>query len=127
MKRKLTKYIMSALLVVAAVDAGAARVARESVYQGTWCGAHGGETEVILRDKARADCVAQIDGQEYAIEFDFADKWAEAIGQALYYAAMLDRKAGVVLIVEDFKRDKKYIDRYMFATQFLGIRLWLTD
>ncbi len=41
-----------------------------------WCKEMGGQTEVVLDDGTRCDCVTD----EYAIEFDFADKWAEAIG-----------------------------------------------
>ena len=41
------------------------------------------------------------DNGEYAIEFDFADKWAEAIAQSLHYALVTGKKAGVVLIVEN--------------------------
>jgi len=37
----------------------------------------------------------------YAIEYDFANKWAEGIGQAMYYAAVTGRIAGVVLILEN--------------------------
>ena len=37
----------------------------------------------------------------YAVEFDFAEKWAEAVGQALYYALKTGKKPAVVLIMED--------------------------
>ena len=44
--------------------------------------------------------------EEYAIEFDFADKWAEAIAQSLYYAMRLNKKAAIVLIIEDEKEQR---------------------
>jgi len=50
----------------------AARLHPERWYQKQWQAQHGGEIEVVLLDKTRCDWV----GGEYAIEFDFADKWA---------------------------------------------------
>jgi len=43
----------------------------------------------------------------YAIEFDFGKKWAEAIGQSLYYSFQTGKRAGVVLILES-EKDRKY-------------------
>lgn len=59
--------------------------------------------ECVLADMTRADCVTE----EYAVEFDFGSKWAEAIGQSLYYSLQTGKKAGVVLIIES-KKDYKY-------------------
>ena len=75
----------------------AARVHPERWYQKQWQAKYGGEIEVVLSDKTRCDLI----NAEYALEFDFADKWAEAIGQSLYYALRTNKKAGVVLIIED--------------------------
>ena len=47
---------------------------------------------------------------EHAIEYDFANKWAEAVGQSMYYAAVTGKKAGIVLILKkegDFKQVRK--------------------
>jgi hypothetical protein len=44
----------------------------ERWYQEQWCEAMGGQTEVVLPDKTRVDCLTD----EYAIEVDFAPKWA---------------------------------------------------
>ena len=46
----------------------------------------------------------------HAIEVDFADKWAEAIGQSLNYAMQTGKKAGIVLVLKD-KGDEKHLDR----------------
>ena len=69
----------------------------EKDYQKVWCDAHCGTREVILSDRARVDCVTAT----HAIEFDFAPKWAESIGQALYYGYALNKKPGIVLIIEN--------------------------
>ena len=79
----------------------------EKDYQDAWCRANGGSLEVVLYDKARVDCVTP----DYAIEFDFAKKWGESIGQALYYGTVLNKKPGIVLIMEEGVKDKKYLDR----------------
>jgi len=65
-------------------------------YQEKWCTEHGGQVEVVLPDRTRCDCLTET----HAIEFDFGKKWAEAIGQALYYAIQTGKKPGIVLILE---------------------------
>ena len=45
-----------------------------------------------------------------AIEVDFADKWAEAIGQSLNYAMQTGKKAGIVLVLKD-SVDEKHVER----------------
>ena len=47
----------------------------------------------------------------HAVEFDFSNKWAESIGQALHYQHMTGKKAKVVLILENPKREMVYYDR----------------
>ena len=79
----------------------------ESSYQHAYCSAHNGIEEYELPDKTRIDCLTDT----YAIEFDFANKWAESIGQSLYYSIRTGKKAGVVLIMENKQRDEKKIKR----------------
>ena len=55
-----------------------------------------GQIEYVLPDKTRVDCLTDT----HAIEYDFSYKWAEAIGQSLYYSAMTGKRAGVVLLVK---------------------------
>jgi hypothetical protein len=76
----------------------------EKWYQRTWCLEKKGQIEVVLPDKTRCDCLTDA----HAVEFDFAKKWAEAIGQSLYYSLQTGKRAGVVLIMENPKRDYKY-------------------
>ena len=68
----------------------------EKEYQAAWCSAHNGIMEYKLEDSTRVDCLTS----DYAVEFDFASKWAESIGQSLYYAQRTKRKPAVVLIME---------------------------
>ena len=81
----------------------AKRLHKEVVYQSMWCKRVGGKTEVALPDKTRVDCLTR----EYAIEFDMGSKWAESIGQALYYSLQTGKRAGIVLILEKAS-DYKY-------------------
>ena len=80
---------------------------KEKYYQIKWCRAKGGITEYKLNDKTRIDCLLP----DMAVEFDFAPKWAECIGQALYYGKKTNRTPVCVLIMEDLDKDKKYLNR----------------
>ena len=52
----------------------------------------------------------------HAIEVDFADKWAEAIGQSLNYAMQTGKKAGIVLVLK-YRGDEKHLERLMEMTR----------
>ena len=93
----------------------------EKYYQNNWCHENKGSSEVRLSDNTRIDCLTE----EYAIEFDFASKWAEAIGQSLHYSYMTNKKAGIVLIVEN-DDDIKYVDRIKPLCEKHNITLWQT-
>ena len=85
-------------------------------------GVHGrGQREVVLFDNTRVDILTD----SHAIEVDFAKKWAEAIGQALYYAAATGRKPGIVLIIKNRDRDRRYVYRCLVVSGKHGIRLWI--
>lgn len=65
-----------------------------------------GIKEYVLEDKTRVDCLTD----EYAIEFDYAKKWAESIGQSLYYSKKTGKKPAVAIITNG-QNDLKYIQR----------------
>lgn len=91
----------------------------EKYYQKIWCSEHFGKQEVILSDNTRIDCLTST----HAIEFDFASKWAEAIGQSLHYSNMTGKKAGIVLIVEN-KNDFKHYEKIKPLCLKHNISLW---
>jgi len=95
------KYI---LLLITLLEAK--HLHKESYYQNIFCAKVGGVTEYVLPDKTRVDCLTD----EYAIEVDFASKWAESIGQSLYYAKMTNRKPAVYLILES-PSDERFLKR----------------
>jgi len=59
----------------------------------------------------------------HAIEVDFAKKWAESIGQALFYAEMTGEKPGVYLIIES-DRDYRYLKRLKLVAKKYGITIF---
>lgn len=92
----------------------------EKEYQEVWCKANNGITEHVLSDKARVDCLTK----DYAIEFDFAKKWAESIGQALYYSSCTGKTAGVVLIMENPEQEERYLHRLNEVAKKYNIKVW---
>ena len=77
-----------------------------------------GEVEFRLGDGTRVDILTD----EYAIEVDWAPKWAESIGQCLYYAEKTDRKPMSLLLIES-ESDKRYIERLMVVARVKGIEV----
>jgi hypothetical protein len=93
----------------------------EKYYQAEWCEAAGGVQEYTLPDRTRCDCLTE----NHAVEMDFGRKWAEAIGQALYYSASTGRRAGIVLILES-PEDIRYWRRLTTTIEHykLPIDIW---
>lgn len=89
----------------------AKRLYPEKVYQKYWCDKRGGIMEYRLNDGTRVDCLTE----NYAVEFDFANKWAECIGQALYYGQKTNKTPACVLIMEDPEKDLKYLRRLRYT------------
>lgn len=114
---KMIKYvifiILSAIVMFSALELDNTEVSvptvnlsqkmHEKDYVNKYCT---GIIEYTLPDKTRIDCLTE----DYAIEFDFAKKWAESIGQSLYYAKKTGKKPAVAIITEG-ERDLKYINR----------------
>ena len=65
----------------------------EESYQQAWCSTHNGIMEYENSDFTRVDCLTK----KHAVEFDFANKWHESIGQALHYGLMTGKKPMVML------------------------------
>ena len=94
----------------------------EKYYQTIMCNKLGGKIEYVLFDKTRVDCLTR----EYAIEVDWAKKWAEGIGQSLYYASITHKKPAVGLIVGGSK-DQKYLKRLKTVADELNIKIIILD
>jgi len=76
------------------------------------------ETEHRLDDGTRVDLLFP----RQACEIDWADKWAEGVGQSIYYGLKTRRGPLVILLA---KKDgwEKYRDR----VQYCGVDCWVYD
>ena len=110
-------YAIASIIVLALPSLStAAHIHPEKYYQNRWCAEHNGHAEVVLADHTRADCITAT----HAVEFDFGRKWAEGLGQALYYSLQTGKRAGIVLILEESK-DRKYFIRLNSTIQHFGL------
>ena len=92
----------------------------EKHYQTLLCNELDGVMEQSLLDRTRVDCLTD----EYAIEVDFARKWAEAVGQSLYYAEMTGKKPAIGFIVRDNKKDKRHLKRLEVLAKKYQIKIF---
>ena len=78
----------------------------------------GGEKEYRLDDGTRVDLLFE----NKACEIDWANKWAEGIGQSIYYGLKTERPPLVILLA---KKDgwEKYRDR----VEYCDIECWVYD
>jgi hypothetical protein len=90
----------------------------ERWYQELWCGDYKGQVEVVMPDGTRCDCLTDT----HAIEFDFSNNRAEAIGQSAYYALQTGKKAGVVLVLETVK-DWRYWIRLNTNIDYFNLQI----
>lgn len=112
--------LISCLILMLSAPVYSKTLYYEKDYQQYWCKAHNGTAEVVLPDKTRVDCVTDT----HAIEFDFAKKWGESIGQALYYSIVLHKQAGIVLIMERGQADARYLARVKEVAKLHNITIW---
>jgi len=81
------------------------------------------EEEVRLIDGTRADLLSE----SYAIEVDWSVKWAESIGQSLYYGVMTNRSPGIILIRKNdqtLESHDVYVGRCQRVCERHHILLW---
>ena len=83
-----------------------------------------GQVEVSFNHNGIRGRIDDLTGT-HAIEYDFAKKWAEAIGQALLYSSITRKKAGIVIIIQG-EGDQNHLDKliYTIRTKRLGIDVW---
>lgn len=120
--KQICRILPMLMLVVIISQASAKTEHPEKWYQEKWCTQNNGITEFRFPDKTRCDCLTDT----HAVEFDFGRKWAEAIGQALYYGFQADKRAGIVLIIEQ-PSDQKYWIRLNSVIEYykLPIETWI--
>lgn len=85
----------------------------------------GADTQHTLFDGSRPDIL----WQQYAIEVDWTNKWAEGVGQALFYAKVTGKTPVVLLLTKedrDWRKDKGYVSRAIIAAP-QGTKVWWWD
>lgn len=113
-------FVLSTAIVISCSKESKAPIKKnESYYQMQFCENVNGITEFILPDRTRVDCLTD----DYAVEVDWAKKWAESIGQSLFYADMTDKKAGVALIVGE--NDERYLKRINRIASKVKIKIFI--
>ncbi len=113
------KLLITLIFTMTIMPVQAARFYKESYYQEEWAQQWRGVCEYKLPDGTRVDVMTK----NFAVEFDFAKKWAEAVGQALHYGRMTGKKPAIVLIIET-PSDFKYYKRVEPLCKQYGITLW---
>lgn len=89
----------------------------EKYYQINICNKLNGQLEYVLFDRTRVDCLTE----NYAIEVEWAKKWAEGIGQSLYYAEITKKRPAIALIIGN--NDKKHLKRLKTIADKLDIKI----
>lgn len=77
--------------------------------------------EYRLWDGTRVDLLTAT----HAIEVDWAPKWAEGIGQALYYAQLTGKKPAVLLLISDMRKEKQFVYRLQTVAAKYDITVYL--
>lgn len=84
----------------------------------------GGKLEVGVQS-GRVDIL----NETHAIEVEFARKWKNSIGQALWYGIQTGKQPGIVLILENSRKDYKYTVQLQSTLTAFGlqdsIKVWL--
>lgn len=96
-------FLLSSALLSPTVEASDLQGLPESCYVEQWCTRQGGVIEHVLPDHTRCCCLTS----NYAIEFDFGERWYEAVGQSMHYGFQTNHKPGIVLNLKS-QSDMKY-------------------
>ena len=120
MKTVLVLFV-TAFLIVSCSSRPKQKQHKERYYQTILCDQLDGEMEVVLHDRTRVDCLTDA----YAIEVDFGRKWAESVGQSLYYGLMTNRKPAIGLIIG--KKEDRYLHRLEKVAQELDIKIYIIE
>lgn len=113
------KHFILLLIFIFGIQVFAAHEYPERYYQNKWCSKWHGEQEYKLNDNTRVDCITT----NYAVEFDFAPKWAESVGQSLHYAEKTGKKPAIILIIEK-ESDWKHYRKVKPLCKKYNIQLW---
>lgn len=80
-------------------------------------------TEYRLWDGTRVD----LKNAKYAFEVDWAKKWPEAFGQAVWYALETELSPAVILLTDSIERDSAFIYRAKAVGAHLKVNVGIAD
>jgi len=112
--------LLFAVVVLLSLSSG---IADENQEVSSLSEIYGLRKEVILSDGTRVDLVSE----DHAIEVDWSQKWAEAVGQSLHYGYRMGKTPGIILIKKketDEHLHEAYLNRCKLSCGRLGIMLW---
>jgi len=117
------KKILLLLLFVLLLFGAATCPNREIYFKNIFCKYVNGKLNVPLDDyKNTVDIVTDT----FAIDVEFASKWATSIGHSLYASTILNKKPAILLIT--YKGyDGKYVDILMPIANKYNITVWVID
>ena len=77
--------------------------------------------EVLMDDGTICDMITD----EYAIEVDYTNKWAEAVGQSLHYAERTGKKPAIILLLRDPESEWRHLVHCGLLCGKYGIKLYV--
>ena len=121
---KLSLFLLSSIFLISSFNAYA--IENEAYYSQQFCDELSGQTEYLLQDLSRVDCLTD----SHAFEVDWADgsKVYEAIGQSLYYSSETGKLPGILLLIRK-ENSEKYIRKVKRVVDYfeLPIKLIILD
>ena len=121
---KLSLFLLSFIFLISSFNAYA--IENEAYYSKQFCDELSGQTEYLLQDLSRVDCLTD----SHAFEVDWADgsKVYEAIGQSLYYSSETGKLPGILLLIRK-ENSEKYIRKVKRVVDYfeLPIKLIILD
>jgi hypothetical protein len=115
-------FLVLVLVLVLVLDASARTP--ESEYSKRLAARIGGVCEVRNGDGTRIDVANDV----YAVEVEFANKWAESVGQALHYGIQSGKRPAILLVLET-RGDLKHAAKLLRIAQHykLDLTIWITE
>ena len=92
------------LLILSISSFSSYAIENESYYSEKFCNEMSGQSEYVLKDLSRVDCLTDT----HAFEVDWAEgmKVYEAIGQSLYYSSETGKLPGILLLIRKENSEK---------------------
>ena len=102
MKINLKKTLIILILSISSFASYA--IENEAYYSEKFCNEMSGQSEYVLKDLSRVDCLTDT----HAFEVDWAEgmKVYEAIGQSLYYSSETGKLPGILLLIRKENSEK---------------------